>query len=433
MKRLFGILLILAVCVCLFCTAVSADGASASMVGPDTVRAGNTITVTFYVSGTNVSGVNGKISYDKDLLTLEDTTQKIGSGWEVEFNGDTFIAYDNKMESPINSSTAIFALTFEVKSSVSTGEEIKVSCLDVTTSDGQKDTTVGTVTYTKKISRPLSSDNKLKSLTVSNASLSPSFNANTTFYSARVPYSVTKLEITAAANDSNARVSINNPYLEANGSTNVTVTVTAENGSTKTYTISVTRDQDPNYVKADENRLQSLTVEGFPVSPLFTPDNTNYIVWLPYEVEALEITGVPVDDKASYRVEGNENLKAGEDNEIKVTCIAEDGSELVYTVVAKRAAPHVTEPTEPEETIPEETVPEESVPEETVPETVPLETTEPTEQTEPTYQQITPVVMEEESAGGFGFGAIMILGTLVLLIGMTLGFLIGRKFPFNGE
>ena len=405
MKRITIWALVLTLCVCLLSFTVSAAGGSATMEGPGTVRAGDTITVTFSVSGTGLEGVTGALSYDSSLLTLSSTSQKIGAPWAVEFSGNNFVAYDNEMSKPINSKTAIFSATFKVSDKAATGASIKVSCTGVTVSDGSADTVIGTVTYTREVARPLSSDNKLKSLTVSNATISPAFSSGTTSYTAQVPYSVSKLDITAKANDAGAKVSIKNPTLTANATTKVTVTVTAENGSTKTYTIAVSRAQDPNYVESDDNNLKELMVEDFFLSPLFTPENTNYVIWLPFETESVTVSGTANDRKASVRVEGGETLFAGQDNEIKVICTAENGTEKIYTVVAKRAADPNAETTEP--------------------------TTEPTETTLPeTTEPATtlPAPTEPEAQKGFPLTTrnLVILGALILLAGLSLGFIIGR-------
>lgn len=409
MKRIVLIALTLVLSICLLSLTVSADGASATMTGPGTVRAGDTITVTFHLSGSGVEGITGTLSYDNSLLTLRGTSQKISSPWVVEFNGNSFMAYDNDMSKPINSNTAIFSATFQVSSSAATGTKLKVSCTGVTASDGSKDTVLGEISYSKEVSRPLSTDNKLKSLSVSNATISPNFSSSTTSYTASVPYSVSKLDITAKANDANAKVSITNPTLTADATTEVSVTVTAENGSKKTYTISVYRAKDPNYVANDDNNLKKLTVDNFFLSPLFTPDNTRYVIWLPYETETVTVSGTPNDSKASIRVEGGEELLPGQDNEIKVICTAENGTKKTYLVIAKRAAAHDAEPTEPTtEPTEETTVPTEET---TVPTTVPA-----------------PTQPEKDTGLELDTGKLVIIGTLILLAGLALGFIIGRIF-----
>ena len=52
------------------------------------------------------------------------------------------------------------------------------------------------------------------------------------------------------------------------------------------------------------------------------------------------MSGKAADGKASVEVVGGDKLLAGQDNEVKVICTAEDGSKKEYIVVAKRAAAH---------------------------------------------------------------------------------------------
>lgn len=408
MKRILAVVTALLLCSCILSVTVFAAGVSASLSGPGTVRAGDTITVTFSLSGSGLYGASGKMSYDSSRLTLKSTSQQIASPWVVEFSGSNFVAYDNDLSNPINSSAALFSATFTVNSNVAAGSTIQVSCTGVTASDGSADSNIGTVSYSKTVSAPLSADNKLKSLTVKNAVISPAFSANTTSYTAEVPYSVSKLDISAVANHSGAKVSVSNPSLTANATTKITVTVTAENGSTKTYTIAVKRAQDPNYVPSNNNSLASITVEGFLLSPVFAADNTQYVIWLPYETEAVNVAAAAADSKASVQILGGENLLPGADNEIQVICTAEDGSQKAYLVIAKRAAAHG----EPVEETTEATEPE---------------TTEPA-LTEPTVTGATePVGTKEENPWNNRLWVAVLSGVLCLAAGMGIGILIGQK------
>ena len=352
--------------VAVFPVTAFAASASASLTGPGTVRAGDTITVSFNLNGSGIYGVSGALSYDSSQVTLTKTTQQIASPWAVEFNGNTFVAYDNNLSTPISSNKTLFTATFTVKD-VAAGTKINISCSNVTASDGSADISVGTATYSVTIAEPLSTNNNLASLTVGNATISPAFSAGTTSYTASVPYEVSKLNVTATAADSKAKVSVDSPTLTANGTTEVTVTVTAENGATKTYTISVTRAQDPNYVPSDENDLSGITVDGFMLSPGFSADVDEYVVWLPYEVDSIKVDGTASDGKASVEVVGGDDLVAGEDNIVTVICTAENGEKKEYTIIAKRAAEHGTEATDPTETEPTGTEPSETEPDGTEP------------------------------------------------------------------
>lgn len=318
---------------------VSAEGEGVGWGGPGVVRAGDTITLWFSISGNGIYGASGTLSYDSSQVTLEKTAQKIASPWAVEFNGNNFVAYDNNLSNPINNDTYLFTATFKVKS-IPVGTELKISCTNVKISDGNTDKNLGSISFLTTIAAPMSTDNNLASLNVSNATISPAFSANTTNYTANVPFEVSKLNVTATAADSKATVSVNSPNLVPNGTTKVTVTVTAENGAKKVYTISVKREQDPNYQASGNNNLKNITVDGFLLSPVFDSSTTKYVVWLPYETTSIRVSGTPQDSKASVEVVGGDNLAAGQDNPIKVICTAENGDKKEYVVVAKRAAAH---------------------------------------------------------------------------------------------
>ncbi len=413
MKKLTSIFLCILLVAVLAVPALAAS-ATASLTGPGTVRAGDTITLNFELSGSGIFGVSGTLSYDSNQVTLTGTTQKIGSPWAVEFNGNNFVAYDNNLSNPINSNKTLFTATFKVKD-VAVGTNIKISYTNVTASDGNADISIGTVNYSVNTAAPLSTNNKLASLTVSNATISPTFNADTTSYTAEVPFEVSKLDVKATAADSKAKVSINSPNLTPNGTTNVTVTVTAENGSTKTYTIAVKRAQDPNYVASGNNDLSSITVEGFLLSPVFDPAVTEYVVWVPYETESIAIAGTAADGKASVRTEGGDKLLAGQDNEVKVICTAENGTEKVYTVVVKRGPAHDGTVEEPPATEPE-------------PEVTEPEVTEPTG-TEPaaTEPEQTPETPAEKTTGGIQWWWLLIVGIACLGTGFAVGFFVKKK------
>lgn len=102
-----------------------------------------------------------------------------------------------------------------------------------------------------------SSDNTLKSIVLSNGSLSPTFSPKTKNYTATVDNSVTSLSISATPTNQTAKVTSvsGNDNLQV-GENKITITVKAENGVTATYTIVVTRRDatDPENSEAQEEK-----------------------------------------------------------------------------------------------------------------------------------------------------------------------------------
>jgi len=89
-------------------------------------------------------GVTGMLSYDTNQLTLVEIVQEVASPWVVECHENYFIAYDNAMSTPIDDETKLFSAIFKVKN-VASGTIIQVSCQDVTVSDGDSDSVIGSV------------------------------------------------------------------------------------------------------------------------------------------------------------------------------------------------------------------------------------------------------------------------------------------------
>ena len=90
----------------------------------------------------------------------------------------------------------------------------------------------------------------LATLTVSEGTLTPVFNASTTSYTVTVSTAVTTLTVTATRADPYASLVIApvQPMTLAQGANPVTVTVTAESGAEKVYTITVARLSPNDYV-----------------------------------------------------------------------------------------------------------------------------------------------------------------------------------------
>lgn len=403
MKRYINLALVLLLCLSILSVTAFAAEESVSLTGPGSVRAGDTVTVTLNATGYNIYGVSGVLSYDSSQLTLVSTQAVMGSAWAVEFNGNHFVAYDNNLSTPVRGTAALFTLTFRV-GDVKSGTAITVSCDNVVVSDGAVDTKLGTVSYSVTAADPVSADNSLQALTVNNATISPAFDPDVTSYTAYVAYATQRLDISVTP-AAKATVNVSSPNLTPGGTTKVTVTVTAENGESKVYTINTFRAQDPNYVKSSNNNLSSIKVQGFLLSPVFDTKVTEYVVWLPYETESVSVSATAADYKASVRIEGGKDLTAGADNEIKVICVAEDGTEKVYTVIAKRAAAHgSTELTEPST-------------EPTEPPTQPSDPA-PTQPQEPA---------DTEKANGIPWWVLLIVGIMCLAGGIAAGVFVEKK------
>jgi hypothetical protein len=214
----------------------------------------------------------------------------------------------------------------------------------------------------------------------------------------------------------------------------VTITVTAENGTKKTYSIRVKRAQDPNYVPSSDNHLSELTVEGFALSPVFSPDVKQYYVWLPYEQTSVNILAEAAHSLASVNVGVVPELIPGHGNDIAVTVTAEDGTQQIYTVTAVRAPAladtedylgGAREPAPEPETEP----PTEPATEPTEPPTEPPSTEPPTdptrEPTQPTAEPTQPDIADSEKSDSFPW--LLVVVPVATIAAAALGFLLSKK------
>lgn len=137
---------------------------------------------------------------------------------------------------------------------------ITVKPIDAADYDGNVFSAVKSVTITvgnktTSTKKDLSSDNTLSSLSIDGVNLEPAFNKNTTSYNVNLEAGVTKINVKATPNDKSAKVTGIGEIEVSEGNNNIEVVVTAENGSTKTYTITANvKEYDPINVKVENSK-----------------------------------------------------------------------------------------------------------------------------------------------------------------------------------
>lgn len=336
---------------------LTAEAAGASFSGSGSVRAGDSVTVTFTVSGSNIQGITAVLHYDSSALTLTGTRQLVGSSWSVDMSGGNLLAYDQSLSNPITGSAAVLAVTFQVKSGVAAGTRVSATITDIVATDGNSDQPLNDASWAASVAAPPSGNANLAGLSCGDYALSPAFSAGTTEYSVTVPYDVSRLPLDYRAADGGADVSVSGNQLSV-GVNTVVLTVTAANGASRRYTISVTRQPDPNVTLSSDASLSELTPSTGQLSPAFSPEITEYAVYVPYETSKISLSATARDSKALGVTQPDASLKEG-DNLLTVTCTAEDGTTRDYTVHVVRmpafagTLPQIDQP-EPEDPTPEE-------------------------------------------------------------------------------
>ncbi len=216
---------------------------SASSVSP-----GGSFTVTISASGAgqfSVSASNGSVSSSSvwvDGSASVTCTAGQSGTTTVTVTAIDATGYD---ESPITGSQST---SVSIKSPASSSGS--------SSSSSSNNSSSSTTTTVQEPEVKKSSEKNLSSLSVSEGTLSPKFSAGTTTYKVDLTNEVKKLTITAKAKDSKARVSGTGEKELKIGENNFTVTVTAEDGSKKTYTISVYVTEKPTqFVKLGDQSL----------------------------------------------------------------------------------------------------------------------------------------------------------------------------------
>lgn len=167
-----------------------------------------------------------------------------------------------------------------------------------------------------------STDSTLSSLSIAEGAITPEFNKDVKEYAITIPNEVTKLNITATPTDSKATVSVTEYEELKEGENIITISVTAEDGTTKTdYVIKATRQRKELALEKliIKYTNQNGEVVEVPLTPEFISNIYEYsIETLEYWVKSLDIEALANIEGATIEISGADSLKEGE-NVITIT------------------------------------------------------------------------------------------------------------------
>lgn len=187
--------------------------------------------------------------------------------------------------------------------------------------------------YTYHITRDMSGNCLLESLTIDNVETDLEFDQDILEYFIVVENEVTHLDITAIPEMKEIT-----PIIEGNtdlkvGLNDVYIIVTAPNGEQAVYIIHAYRKQSGNVF------LSSLTVKNgdtvYDMDPVYNKLLDTYTVTVPNDAEKVIIEGIPEAITSTVTGNGEKTLLTGT-NTFKLKVTAEDGSEGYYTVNINR-------------------------------------------------------------------------------------------------
>lgn len=174
-----------------------------------------------------------------------------------------------------------------------------------------------------------SNDSSLKSLSVSGYKLSPTFKSGTKEYSMKVANGISGLAVTAVPNDPKATYEITGNRDWSVGKNTITIKVTAEDGSSTTYKVYVTRESEKK--KSSDKNVDFKIRSSHTITPEFSNSKNEYDVTVPYEVKNLDLSVIPYDSNAKVSISGTEGLSTEKVNKVTIKVTAEDGS--VRTII----------------------------------------------------------------------------------------------------
>ena len=250
MKKKLGVIItLLTLCICLMTPqmhAKAASGKTTIAVSAGSLNIGQTVTET--AKAISASGdsayANMVLTYDAGILEFVSCNATYGGG-----GGSISVASDSFSVTLIAISAGKASISLSATDGVIIGTDEELdsmagSSTSVTVKNEAAGSNTGNNNNTGSNTNTaaLSADNSLKALTISPGTLSPAFKGSTTKYTATVDNSVTSIAGSATPVNEKATIeSVTGNTNLAVGANVVQIVVKAENGTTATYKITVTR------------------------------------------------------------------------------------------------------------------------------------------------------------------------------------------------
>lgn len=365
--------IIITILLLLICSKVQAASASISATSSSVTEGDNvTVNVSIYAAAWNIkvsgNGVSGGsiVGYDSDGNNKSTSqsyalnTSTAGT-YTIYLTGDVTDG-ETDVNSSVNKSVTVTVNPKPVTPPVETpvdnpstgGNEGGSSGGGSSSSSGNTSSTTTSKPKTDTTPEPpkKSSDANLKSLVIEGYELYPEFNVGTKEYNLKVTNDITTINIIPTCNDGKATYKLDGNAAELQvGANEFSILVTAEDGTTNTYKIIVTREREAltvqtikiTYIDKEGNIQNGI------LTPEFSEDTFKYTLdALSYLVSKVDVEVLTNLEQAQIQVTGNENLVEGE-NLIKITVTIpseneeEEDEVLNYEIVVnKESEPTLT-------------------------------------------------------------------------------------------
>lgn len=261
--RKFKVILISLFCLLVIPKTVFAASGKINVSGTSTVVVGNNVTVTVTLSSSTLIGSwEMSLNYDKNYLQLRSATSESNG---IRMAASTATGVKSK------SYTFTFKTLKKGSTSVSVGGYLAYAYADLSEISLSSNSKKINIITQAELEASYSKNNNLASLGVEGFTLTPEFNANTLEYSVTVPEDTKNVNITGTVQDKKASITGDGVHDVNQGNNKFLVTVKAENGSEKTYTINVdVKDENPIEVTMGDKKYTVVKIkENLPIASLY--------------------------------------------------------------------------------------------------------------------------------------------------------------------
>lgn len=261
--RKIKVILISLFCLLVIPKTVFAASGKINVSGTSTVVVGNNVTVTVTLSSSTLIGSwEMSLNYDKNYLQLRSATSESNG---IRMAASTATGVKSK------SYTFTFKTLKKGSTSVSVGGYLAYAYADLSEISLSSNSKKINIITQAELEASYSKNNNLASLGVEGFTLTPEFNANTLEYSVIVPEDTKNVNITGTVQDKKASITGIGVQQVNQGNNKFLVTVKAENGSEKTYTINVdVKDENPIEVTVGDKKYTVVKIkENLPIASLY--------------------------------------------------------------------------------------------------------------------------------------------------------------------
>lgn len=335
----------------IFSEKVNAASASIS-ASSTTVNVGDEVTVTITINGAawNIH-VSGAVTADYAGNTPDaENTTKVE---KKKFKASAVGTYKVSLQGDVTGS--------EDTSAKKVSDNLTITVKEKGNNATNNNTTTNNTTNNNKDNKTnITETTKSNNANLSNLGIKPNdfkgFKASKTSYDVTVPNDVEKITVYATAQDNKAKIKGNESQKLKVGKNTLNVVVTAEDGTQKTYTINVTREEanqteentsntttnETSSEKTQETQsetnsdLKNLSIKGYTLNPAFSPNVYEYKVDVNGDVSSLDIETEGSSHNVSVDIVGNENLTEGENTITILVYNEETKQNSTYQIIVNK-------------------------------------------------------------------------------------------------